>query len=179
KRGSLDMAILDDHLGDDASLDVAREIRDESPDLPIIVVSENGRAANIVAAFEAGADDYIQKPFHPSEFTARVRAVARRYRRLRVAPAVGPAPRISGRGLEFDDENASTYLDGRNLGCTRLEFDILKEMAAVPGQVLSHRFLNERIWSYSNLEDGTLLKGHVSAIRRKLRDAGGRPEMIR
>ena len=83
------------------------------------------------------------------------------------------------RGLEFDETNGWVYLDGHNLNCTRLEFETMKQMAAVPGQVLSHSYFNARIWNYPNLKDGTLLKGHISSIRRKLRAAGGDEEMVR
>ena len=180
KQGGPDLAVLDIMLPDGSGLEVGRTLRDERPELPIIFLSSLDRTADVVAGFGAGADDYVTKPFHPSEFLARVRAVQRRS----ATPAATEEPqhspsKIRARGLEFDEENQSAYLNGTNLNCTRLEFDILREMAAVPGQVLSHSFLNDRIWNYPNMKDGTLLKGHISSIRRKLRKAGGEEEMIR
>jgi DNA-binding response OmpR family regulator len=82
-------------------------------------------------------------------------------------------------GLELDVQNQAAYLNGANLNCTRLEFDILCQRVKVPGQVLSHAFLSERVWGYKNVHDATLLKGHVSAIRNKIRKAGGNEDMIR
>ena len=179
KQGKPDLAVLDVMLPDGSGLDVGRTIRDDRPDLPIIFLSSLDRASDVVAGFSAGADDYVAKPFHPSEFLARVRAVERRYCNPRAEEPQRAPSKIQARGLEFDEDNQSAYLDGKNLNCTRLEFEILREMATVPGQVLSHTFLNDRIWSYPNMQDGTLLKGHISSIRRKLRKAGGDEEMIR
>lgn len=180
ERGFPDMAIVSAELPDGSGLDIVRELREESAGLPIIMLSAHDRCDDIVAGFESGADDYIGKPFHPREFVARVRAVIRRAG-VRPSSASAPAEQrgIGGEGLEFDHDNSAVYLDGVNLNCTRLEFDILKELAAVPGQVLSHAFLNERIWEYSNMQDGTLLKGHISALRRKLKQAGSSGTMIR
>jgi DNA-binding response OmpR family regulator len=82
-------------------------------------------------------------------------------------------------GLELDLSNQSAYLNGINLNCTRLEVEILSQLVRYPGQALSHAFLTEQIWGYRNVNDATLLKGHVSSIRRKLRDAGGNEDVIR
>ncbi len=179
ERGFPDMAIVSAELPDGSGLDIVRELRDESDELPIIMLSAHDRCDDIVAGFDSGADDYIGKPFHPREFVARVRAVIRRTG-SRSSSIPAPEQRsLGGEGLEFDHDNSAVYLNGVNLNCTRLEFDILKELAAVPGQVLSHAFLNERIWEYSNMHDGTLLKGHISALRRKLKQAGSSGTVIR
>jgi DNA-binding response OmpR family regulator len=87
--------------------------------------------------------------------------------------------RIEAGGLELDPAAASAYYNGIDLHCTRLEVDILGQLARYPGQALSHAFLTERIWGYSNVSDATLLKGHISAIRRKLREAGGSEDLVR
>jgi two-component system OmpR family response regulator len=179
RQGRPDLAVLDVMLPDGSGLDVGRSLRADRPEVPIIFLSSLDRTSDIVAGFDAGADDYVTKPFHPSEFLARVRAVERRYRMSNTEESLRAPTKLRANGLEFDESNQSAYLDGSNLNCTRLEFEILREMAAVPGQVLSHSFLNERIWSYPNMKDGTLLKGHISSIRRKLKKAGGNEEMIR
>ncbi len=171
-----DLAVLDVMLPDGSGHDVARELRKRSPELPILFLSSLDRVTDRIAGFDAGADDYVGKPFHPAEFVARVRALARR------SAGEVPVRRPQGvtvYGLVFDESNGAAYLDGTNLGCTPLEFDIMRELAAVPGQVLSHSYLNDRVWGYGNMTDGTLLKGHISAIRRKMRDAGGTEEMVR
>jgi DNA-binding winged helix-turn-helix (wHTH) protein len=83
------------------------------------------------------------------------------------------------RGLVLEPDRRRAYFDGNDLHCTAIEFAILRELAGVAGQVLSHRYLNQRIWSYPNLEDGTLLKNHVRNLRRKLADAGAPADAIR
>lgn len=173
-----ELAVLDAQLADGTAVDVARALRQEQPRLPMVFLANQHRVSDIVDGFEAGADDYIIKPLHPSEFLARVRAVLRRTGAAEPIPA-GRSSRITGHGLEFDDVNHAAYLSGSNLNCTRLEYDILRELASVPGEVLSHEFLNERVWNYSHLNDGRLLKGHISSLRRKLRDASGRDDTIR
>jgi DNA-binding response OmpR family regulator len=178
QQGFPDLAVLDVVLPDGSGIDVSRALREARPELPIIFLSSLDRAGDVVAALDAGGDDYVTKPFHPQEFLARVRAVARRAAADQGEPQ-RPAAGIAGRGVEFDEHAHVAYLDATDLKCTRLEFDILRELAAVPGQVLSHAYLNERIWGYSNMKDGTLLKGHISSIRRKLRKAGDRDDTIR
>jgi two-component system response regulator MtrA len=117
------------------------------------------------------------KPFHPAELLARVRALARRANTAPMPERVTPQ-RIQALGLELDVTNQSAYLDGLNLSLTRLEFELLCQLVRYPGQVLSHGFLSEQIWGYKNVSDATLLKGHVSSIRQKVRSAGGNEEMI-
>jgi two-component system catabolic regulation response regulator CreB len=70
-------------------------------------------------------------------------------------------------------------LNGVNLLCTRLEYQILRELIEYPGQVLSYAFLTERIWGYKNVDDATMLKTRISSIRRKIREASGNEDMIR
>jgi DNA-binding response OmpR family regulator len=89
------------------------------------------------------------------------------------------AQKIAAMGIELDLGNQAAYLNGINLNCTRLEVELLHQLVKYPGQALSHAFLTEQIWGYKNVTDATLLKGHVSSIRRKLRDAGGDEELIR
>lgn len=174
-----DMAVVDVLLPDGSGLDVCRQLRELQASLPILILSSLDRASDVVAGFSSGGDDYVTKPFHPNEFIARVRALARRCGPTFTPPEQGVPSRVAGKGLELDPVNQSAYLDGFNLNCTRLEFEILGQMVAYPGQVLLHSFLTERVWGYSNVGDGTLLKGHISSIRRKIRDAGGNENIIR
>lgn len=96
-----------------------------------------------------------------------------------VTVLVPPRSGLTGEGLEFDHERERSYYNGTDIGCSRLEYQILSAMASMDGQVLTHAFLNERVWGYPNLSDSTLLKGHVSSIRRKLRAAGFGTHLIR
>lgn len=173
-----DLVVLDVALGDESGIDVCKRLRARQLDMPVIFLSSLDRTGDIVAGLDSGGNDYITKPFHPSELVARVRAAGRR---PRAAPAgeTAASRKITVLNLELDPANHSASLDGINLLLTRLEFQILRELAEYPGQVLSHAFLTERIWGYKNIDDATLLKARMSAIRRKIRDAGGNEDMIR
>ncbi|GAB4336504.1 MAG: two-component system response regulator MtrA [Dehalococcoidia bacterium] len=173
-----DLAILDVVLPDGSGLDLCRQLRRTQPDLPVIFLSSLDRSSDVIAGLNSGGDDYVTKPFHPGELLARVRTVLRRNGSSR---ASGPAPaaRIDAIGLEVDTVNHAAYYNGINLNCTKLEVEILRELVAYPGQALSHAFLSEKVWGYKNVDDATLLKGHVSSIRRKLREAGAGDDLIR
>ncbi len=175
-----DMAVFDVVLPDGSGIDLCRRLRDTAGSFPVIFLSSLDRAADVVAGLNGGGDDYMTKPFHPSELIARVHAVARRAfsaEPAMQAPAASNA-RLRLDGLELDVANHAAYLEGVNLNCTRLEFEILCEMVKFPGQVLSHAFLSEQVWGYKNVNDATLLKGHVSSLRQKIRGAGGGEELI-
>jgi DNA-binding response OmpR family regulator len=169
-----DLVVLDAELPDGPGCVLARELRAARPGLGIVFVSRLERECDVLAGFAAGADDYVAKPFHPAVLVARVRALARR-----AGLDCAAAGALRGCGLEFDRERKTAYFDGCDLRCTPIEFAILTEMAALPGQALPHAFINTRVWQYPNLDDGTLLKGHVSAIRRKLREAGAGEALLR
>ncbi len=173
-----ELAVLDVVLPDGSGMDVCAALRGLYPSLPTLFLSSLDRPEDVVAGLESGGDDYLTKPFHPSELAARVRAIARRGGGTLVAERPA-ARRLGVAGLELDTSNQAAYFDGTNLNVTRLEFEVLAELVRYPGQVLSHAFLTERIWGYKNVEDATLLKGHLSAIRRKIRDAGAGDDTIR
>ena len=206
-RSNADLIILSTSIVEGSVSPLVAELHRQQAS-PIIVLTDEDGPAEIARCFEAGADDCVRKPFHPGEFAARVHAVARRARivpdaaRDDATPAVrshaprDEAPReeeapegvtvlnpprsgIVGEGLEFEHERERAYYNGTDLGCSRLEYQILSAMASMDGQVLTHAFLNERVWGYPNLSDSTLLKGHVSSIRRKLRAAGFGTHLIR
>ncbi len=172
------LAVLDVVLPDGSGLELIRKLRELVPALPVIFLSSLDRASDVVSGLNSGGDDYMVKPFHPSELLARVRAVSRRTSPEQQIDAPAPT-RIRALGLELDLSNQAAYLDGINLNCTRLEFEVLCQLVKYPGQVLSHAFLSEQVWGYKNVNDATLLKGHVSSLRQKIRTAGGNEELIR
>lgn len=171
-RETPDLAIVDVVLPDGSGLDLAAYIRSEFPRMPFLMLSSLDTLNDITAGLDAGADDYVTKPFHPSELRSRIRALARR--------AVSSAATEAGaRSLEFDWSAGTVRYWGRDVGCTELEARILAEFVRVPDQVLPYAYLNQRVWKYPNLSDATLLKGHISSIRRKLREAGCPGDPIR
>lgn len=177
---SIAIAVLDVMLTDGSGLDFASELRQIRPQTRFMFLTGVSGSSAVMNGFQAGADDYITKPFHPAEFMARIRVIARRASETTERPSdeassETPAPR----GIECDRATGTAYFNGVALNCTPLEFRLLRELVSVPEQVLTHAYLNDRIWQYWNLEDGTLLKGHVSSLRRKIKECGGDERMIR
>jgi DNA-binding response OmpR family regulator len=175
-RETPDLAILDVMLPDGSGLTLASEIRRDFPRLPILMLSALDGLTDVTGGLDAGADDYVAKPFHPSELRARIRALARRVPAEARATATEEDPAGS---LEVDFNTGAVRYRGHDLGCTELEARILAEFMRVPDQVLPYSYLNQRVWKYPNLPDATLLKGHISSIRRKLRSAGCPGDPIR
>jgi DNA-binding response OmpR family regulator len=169
---------LDLVLPDGNGLDLCASLRERIPELPVLLLSSLDRSADVVAGLNAGGDDYLVKPFHPGELCARTRALLRRANSGSVSWHA-PAEVMTVEGLEVDVTNHHARFNGTALNCTPIEVDILGQMARYPGQALSHAFLTEKVWGYTNIVDATLLKGHVSSIRRKIREVGGDEEMIR
>lgn len=173
-----DMAIIDVMLPDGSGLEVGKELRSLRGNLPIIYLSGLNGVTDICAGFDAGADDYIVKPFHPSEFIRRVRAVAKRANGKASTASDAKPSEAQPNGLEMERATKSVFFHGRDAQCSPIEFDILQHLVDYPGEVLTHEFLNEQVWGYSSMDSGTLLKGHVSALRRKFRVLG-QPNLIR
>jgi two-component system response regulator MtrA len=178
ERKAPQLAVLDILLPDGTGLELCAALREANSTLPVLFLSSLDRTQDVIAGLNAGADDYLPKPFHPGELVARTRSLLRRaYQGGAVAEA--PAETLVSGALELDITNHVARYDGTGMSCTPIEVDILAQLVRYPGQALSHAFLTEKVWGYKNVGDATLLKGHISSIRKKLRDAGGDEESIR
>lgn len=174
----LKLAVLDVMLPDATGLELCNVLRRLTPNLPILFLSSLDTSSDVVAGLHAGGDDYMTKPFHPSELAARAQALVRRAGTYAGQTERG-GTRLSQRGLEADRDGQEAYLDGKPLGCTPFEVEILAQLLHYPGQALSHGFLTQQVWGYSNVQDASLLKGHISSLRKKVKDGGGSPDLIR
>jgi DNA-binding response OmpR family regulator len=175
-----DLAIVDIMLPDHSGLEVCQLLRSQSPGMPIMFLSSLSAPSDVISALNRGGDDYMTKPFHPGELAARVRSLARRSElRVQERPSTPDSSHVSLGPLKIDPANQVASYNGINLNCTRIEVELLAHLARYPGQVLSHAFLSEQIWGYENVVDATLLKGHVSSLRRKMRLAGELDDLIR
>ena len=157
-----DAALLDVMIPEIDGVALCRLIRAESP-IPIIMVTARTDAIDVVLGLEAGADDYVTKPFDAPVLSARLRAVLRRTARL--APANAPI-RIGG--LEIDPAGFTVALDGEPLVLTPTEVRLLVELAQNVGIVLSRDHLLEHVWGYVWSGDTRLVDVHILRLRSKI-----------
>jgi len=164
-------AIIDLVLPDGDGVDVCRQLRTWSQ-MPIIVLSAVGDEEVKIAALDAGADDYVTKPFHPRELVARLNAVLRR-----VAGNLDE-PTIRVDGLEIDLAARTVRRDGAPVHLTPTEYDLLRILARNRGRLLTHRALLSEVWGPQYADDTQALRTHIANLRRKLEPAG-EPHYIR
>ncbi len=165
-----DVVLLDVMLPGIDGVQVCRQIRAESG-VPIVMLTAKTDTLDVVAGLEAGADDYISKPFKGKELVARVRARLRR--------SEEPAPetlRIGG--LEIDVAGHTVRRDGEAIALTPLEFDLLTALARKPWQVFTRETLLEQVWGYRHVADTRLVNVHVQRLRAKIEADPEKPEIV-
>ena len=177
-----DLMLVDLMLGSMDGFAVVREVRREH-DLPIIVVSARADTHDIVAALEAGADDYVTKPFQIKEITARLRALRRRARTGAATEGAGrPHEMVLDRDPEaplvLREERGTVHRGDRQLPLTLTEFRLLCELAAAPGRVLSRQELLERVWEHGFFGDERIVDVHVRRLRTKIERDPSAPEVV-
>jgi DNA-binding response OmpR family regulator len=160
--GPYDVVLLDLGLPDGDGVELCAELRSRS-DAAILVITARGEEPDRVAALDAGADDYIVKPFGFAELTARIRAVLRR-RRGSDAETL-----VHGR-LRIDARTRQVAFDGAEIPVTPTEFDILECLATDPGRVVARQEIIERVWNTQWYGPTRVLDVHIAALRRKLGD---------
>jgi two-component system KDP operon response regulator KdpE len=167
-----DLVLLDLGLPDLDGTDVLRRIRGFS-DVPVIVVSVREDQSDKVAALDAGADDYVTKPFGMEELLARGRAAMRR--KQPEEPAV-PVQRFGG--LEVDLGRRLVSRDGEPIHLTPTEYGLLEAFVTNPGKLLTHQWLLRKVWGQGYGTETTYLRTYVRALRKKLGDDAQAPDLI-
>jgi two-component system KDP operon response regulator KdpE len=162
--------ILDLLLPDGSGTDVSRELRTWSA-VPIIVLSAVGEESEKIAALDAGADDYVTKPFSGDELLARVRAQLRR-----TAPAGRPVLEVGE--LRIDLEKRLVTMAGEPVALTPIEYDLLRLFAANEGKLLTHPAILREIWGPAYGEESNYLHVYVSHLRRKIEPDPARPRYL-
>jgi len=165
-----DAVILDLVLPDGSGVDVARELRSWSA-APILVLSVVGDEAEKVAALDAGADDYVQKPFGIDELLARLRALLRR-----AGPSTEPVLEVGGLVIDLDKRLVTA--DGRRVQLTPNEFDLLRVLAQNEGKLMTHPTLLREVWGPAYGTESHYLHVYISQLRRKLEDDPSRPRYL-
>jgi two-component system KDP operon response regulator KdpE len=160
-----DAAIIDLLLPDESGIEVCRELRTWT-EMPIILLSAIGDEDEKVRALEAGADDYVTKPFGPRELVARLQAVLRR------AAAAPGEPTIAVDGLEVDLAARVVRRAGVEVHLTPIEFDLLRVLVRHRGRLLTHRTLLSDVWGPAYADDTQTLRTHIARLRRKLEPPG-------
>jgi two-component system response regulator MtrA len=170
-----DLVLLDVMLPRLDGLEMCREIRRDST-VPIVMLTARGDTIDVVVGLEAGADDYVKKPFEMPELVARIRA-ALRSRRSGADAGAGATPLSLG-PLTIDTAGRTVRRGEREIALTRTEFDLLVELAQRPGQVLTRDRLLDRVWGYDYLGDSRLVDVAVGRLRAKVERDPANPELL-
>ena len=166
-----DLVLLDVMLPGKDGIEICREMRAES-DVPIVMLTAKSDTTDVVAGLEAGADDYIAKPFKAKELIARVRT------RLRRLPAEADEEMLTVGDLEISVDGHSVRRDGTEIQLTPLEFDLLLALARKPRQVFSREVLLEQVWGYRHAADTRLVNVHVQRLRSKIERDPEHPQIV-
>jgi two-component system KDP operon response regulator KdpE len=166
-----DAAILDLILPDGNGIDICRSIREWSQ-MPILVLSAVGEEQEKVRALDAGADDYVTKPFGPDELIARLNAALRR-------AGAADEPSLSVDGLEIDLAGHRVVRGGEEIHLTPKEFELLRTLARNRGRLMTHRALLGEVWGHAYEEDTHTLRVHIANLRRKIEADPQVPRYIR
>ena len=166
-------AIIDLVLPDGDGVDVCSSIRNWS-EMPILVLSAVGDEREKVRALNAGADDYVTKPFGPDELVARLRAARRR-----VSATDDSEPVLSAGEIEIDLPARRVTRSGEEVHLTPTEFDLLRLLVRNRGRLLTHQILLKEVWGPGFQADTQVLRVHIANLRRKIEPEAGRPRLIR
>ncbi len=171
-RGSPDVVLIDIMLPGMDGFELCRTLRRHS-DVPIVMVTARNDTHDVVAGLEAGADDYLTKPFAPKELSARIRALLRRIRPISPGHA-----KLTFGDLEIVPEEGKVVLAGQELHLTKTEFRLLCELAQNPGRVFSRESLLDKVWGYDYFGDGRLVDVHVRRLRTKVEADPANPRHV-
>lgn len=171
KRRPPEALVLDLVLPDGDGVSICKEVRSFSR-LPILVLSAIGDEREKVRALDAGADDYVTKPFGTDELLARLRALLRR------SPDTGHISQINIDGLTIDLETRKVTQGGEQVHLTPIEFDILRVLSQYPGHLVTQRQLLQQVWGPQYVDESHYLRVHIAHIRAKIEPDPSRPRYL-
>lgn len=171
-RDPSDVVLIDIMLPGIDGFELCRTIR-RSSDVPIVMVTARADTHDVVAGLEAGADDYLTKPFAPKELSARIRALLRRAR-----PGTPGQSKLTFGELEVIPEEGKVLRAGDEIHLTKTEFRLICELAQNPGKVLSREQLLDQVWGYGYFGDGRLVDVHIRRLRTKVEEDPANPRHV-
>jgi two-component system KDP operon response regulator KdpE len=169
-----DLVLLDLGLPDMDGVDVARRLREWSA-VPVIVLSARGQEDDKIRALDAGADDYLTKPFGVGELRARMRVALRHA--TRIAAGAGDSALETG-DLRLDLAARRVFVKGEEVRLTRTEFNLLATLAKHAGKVLTHRQLLQEVWGPGSASESHYLRVYMGQLRHKLEEDAARPRYL-
>jgi len=167
-----DVVLLDLMLPGMDGYECCRRIR-RTHDIPILIVSARVDSHDVVAGLEAGADDYIRKPFDLPELTARLRALRRRLR-----PGSDKKTDLRAAGVVLAPDRGEVHVDGESVHLTKTEFRLLHEFMQHPGRVFTREMLLERVWDYGYFGDPRIVDVHIGRLRTKIEKDTANPSRL-
>ena len=172
-----DLILLDVMLPDTDGFEVCRKVREEK-NIPILMVSAKKDDIDKIRGLGLGADDYMTKPFSPSELVARVKAHMARYDRLVGTAAKSQNDIVEIRGIRIDKTARRVYVDGEERAFTTKEFDLLTFLAENPNHVFTKEELFREIWDMDSIGDIATVTVHIKKIREKIEYDTAKPQYI-
>jgi DNA-binding response OmpR family regulator len=167
-----DVVLVDLRLPGIQGLDLIRSLRGTSQ-VPIIIVTAQTDSHDVVAGLEAGADDYVTKPFVSKELMARIRTLLRR-----VSPTEEEPQTLVCGPIELRPDSAEVLRQGDPIPVSRIEFYVLTELIGARGKVLSRDYLLRKVWGYGNAGDGRVVDNLIYRLRSKIEDDPANPELL-
>ena len=176
EREDIHLILLDVMMPELDGISAMKKIRERS-NVPIILLTAKSEDTDKILGLNSGADDYITKPFHPMEVTARVRSQLRRYMQLG-GRAAAPERYVIG-GIELDDSAKEVTLDGEAVSLTPIEYDILKLLMETPGKVYSPKEIYRQVWKEAPLGSDNTVAVHIRHLREKLEIDPAEPRYLK
>lgn len=176
------LVLLDIMLPGCSGYDICRTIREEI-DIPILMVTARAEAVDVIRGLGLGADDYITKPFDPSQLVARVRSHLKRYERLTAGRDSGKRQTSEPERIVVDDvviepRTWKVWKNGNELKLPNREFELLRFLEENPNIVFSKEELFEKIWGYDYISDAATVSVHINRLREKIEDDARNPKII-
>ena len=170
---STDLLLLDIMIPGLNGYDVCRKVKEQKPELPIIMLTARGQEVDKVAGLDLGADDYVTKPFSVPELMARIRAVLRRYEKKEIA-----LDRYSFGNVTLDFRKYEATVEGKEVSLSAKEFAIMKYLIARAGEVVHRHDLLDEVWGYEAFPTTRTVDNYILGLRKKLEVNPARPEHI-